>query len=95
MAHRVNRARTWFALVLLLTGTLSGCGVADAGGTEPTPAELAGGSLASDFDLSGARSVKTPRAARTAAAPKSAPATGPVAGAATGGTPRLATRKQR
>jgi len=43
----------------------------------------------------GARSVKTPRAARTAAARKSAPATGPVARAATGGTPRLATRKQR
>ncbi len=55
MSHRVNGVRTWFALVLLLTGTLSGCGVADAGGTEPTPAELAGGSLASDFDLSGAR----------------------------------------
>ncbi len=55
MSHRVNCVRRCFALVLLLAVALSGCGVADAGGTEPTPAELAGGSLASDFDLSGAR----------------------------------------
>ena len=55
MAHRVNRARHWLALVLLLAVALPGCAVAGAGGTEPTPAELAGGSLASDFDLSGAQ----------------------------------------
>ncbi len=55
MSHRVNRVRRCFALVLPLAVALSGCGVADAGGPEPTPAELAGGSIASDFDLSGAR----------------------------------------
>ncbi|HYZ07750.1 MAG TPA: glycine betaine ABC transporter substrate-binding protein [Pseudonocardiaceae bacterium] len=55
MARRLNQARTWLALVLLLAVTLPGCGVAGAGSTEPTPAELAGGSLAADFDLSGSQ----------------------------------------
>jgi osmoprotectant transport system substrate-binding protein len=47
--------RRLVALLLLLPLALLGCGTADAGEGAPTPEQLAGGSLAADFDLAGAQ----------------------------------------
>ncbi|WP_219415811.1 glycine betaine ABC transporter substrate-binding protein [Pseudonocardia nigra] len=52
--HPARSTRRLVALLMLFPLVLLGCGTADAGEGAPTPEQLAGGSLAADFDLQGA-----------------------------------------